>query len=94
MSDEKLREPRTYENPMCAQTSPSFFFLDDEDDDTINKETANFSYATALQICKMCEHSAECAEWGIRHEKWGVWGGLTPPQRATIRRTRKITLSE
>lgn len=94
MSTEKLRDPRTYETPLCAQTSPTFFFLDDDDDPTIPEEALNKSYATALEICRMCDHRTECAEWGIRHERWGVWGGLTPPQRVQIRRTRKITLSQ
>lgn len=88
----KLREPKNYENPLCAQTSPRFFFLDDADDDTIPQEIFQSTYAEAITICKMCEHRAECAEWGIRHETHGFWGGLNPKQRRDIRRSRRIAV--
>lgn len=89
---EKLREPREYENPVCAETSPNFFFLDDEDDETIPKEIFQSTYSEAISICKKCEHVSECAEWGIRHETHGFWGGLNPRQRRDIRRSRGITV--
>lgn len=85
-----LRQPRTYEEPLCAQTSPKFFYIDDDDDDTIPEESKTKSYAEAAMICKMCSHINECAEWGIRHELHGFWGGLSPAQRIEIRKRRKI----
>lgn len=90
----ELVNPRTFEQPLCAEVSPSFFFLDDLDDNTIDEATANTSYKVAVTICSSCEHISDCAEWGIRKEIWGVWGGLTPPQRRAIRRTRNITVRE
>lgn len=88
-----LRYPFTYENPLCAQTSPSFFFIDDDDDDTIPESMKQGSYNEALSICKTCSHVSECAEWGIRYEAHGFWGGLSPNQRRLIRKNRKITLN-
>lgn len=90
----KLVSPQNFENPLCAEVGTQFFFLDDDDDDTINPETANVSYNIALSICKKCIHISDCAEWGIRRERWGVWGGLTPYDRSQIRRKRNITLRE
>jgi hypothetical protein len=91
-SNEKLVNPKTFEDPLCAQVGYQFFYIDDEDDDTIPNAAKNVSYKTALQICNMCSHIVECAEWGIRNETWGVWGGLTPPTRVEIRKRRGITL--
>jgi len=36
----------------------------------------------------------ECAEWGIRNERFGIWGGLSAVERKRIRRQRGITLRE
>lgn len=90
----KLVDPRTFQKPLCAEVGYQFFYIDDADDDTIPEQSKNVSYKTAIEICKMCEHTAECAEWGIYKEHWGVWGGLTPPQRSSIRRTRNIIIGE
>jgi len=87
-----LPEPKKFEEPLCAQVGFQFFYIDDEDDDTVPEEMKNNSYKTAIEICKMCIHKTECAEWGIYREKWGVWGGLTPYDRVTIRKRFKITL--
>ena len=45
-------------------------------------------------ICGRCPHLQECAEWGIKKERYGIWGGLTAGQRNKIRRQRGIRLGE
>lgn len=90
----KLIRPETFENPLCAEIGTSFFYMDDDDDDTVDPASKNISYAIAIDTCKKCSHVNECAEWGIHREKWGVWGGLTPPQRVQIRRRHRLRLDE
>jgi len=46
------------------------------------------AYATAL--CRSCPLLGECAEWGILHERWGTWGGLTEDDRVAWRRLHHI----
>lgn len=46
----------------------------------------------AIQICKSCPLQQPCAEWGIKHELHGIWGGLTHTDRMKIRRERGITI--
>lgn len=86
-----LRLPRDYENPLCAEVSPTFFYIDDVDEQ--DSDTSQKTYNEAAEICKNCSHIEECAEWGIRNERHGFWGGLSPHDRIAIRRKRKITLS-
>jgi hypothetical protein len=43
-------------------------------------------------ICARCPQLAPCREWGIRHERLGVWGGLGSGDRIRIRRQRGIAL--
>ena len=88
-----IKHPKTFDAPLCAEVGTTFFYIDDDDDETINPEAANLSYQFAVSICSKCVHISDCAEWGVRKEKWGVWGGLTPPQRIEIRKKRKITLN-
>jgi hypothetical protein len=41
-------------------------------------------------ICNACPVQVPCREWGIRHEHFGVWGGLTERARRVERSRRGI----
>ena len=79
-----MREPREYEAPLCAQVGGDLWFPEVGGDTTIVLRAKN--------ICKLCTHRLECAEWGINNERHGVWGGLTAVERKNIRRKRNIIL--
>ena len=40
------------------------------------------------KICDGCPLMDACAEWGIAHEEFGFWGGLTPTERDVARKIR------
>ena len=43
----------------------------------------------AVRLCTGCPVITRCAETAIhRGEKYGIWGGMTPQQRAAERRAR------
>lgn len=44
----------------------------------------------AAQICGGCPVREPCAEWGIKHENYGIWGGLTGPQLDEVRRHMNV----
>jgi len=82
-----VREPREYENPLCAEVSGNFWFPDTQADiNAVQDATA------AKSICRRCSHRTECAEWGIRKEYYGIWGGLTLRERQVIRRQKGIRI--
>lgn len=89
MSD--IKPPWEFEDPKCAEVGTEIFFAKDRDEPGAHKVPAN-EYALAQSLCQRCPHKAECAEWGIRYETHGVWGGLTPQQRSRIRTKNKIQL--
>jgi len=33
------------------------------------------------RMCIECPAMQACLEWGLAHERYGVWGGTTPPMR-------------
>jgi WhiB family redox-sensing transcriptional regulator len=40
----------------------------------------------AVAVCQACPVQAECLQYALDHdERYGLWGGLTPPQRAQLR---------
>jgi WhiB family redox-sensing transcriptional regulator len=83
-----MREPREYENPLCAEVGGDLFFAEKENEGKLIR----LNIAAAKSICRRCQHTSECAEWAIRKERYGIWGGLTDSDRAAIRRKRNITL--
>lgn len=48
--------------------------------------------STLRRMCGGCPVLAECAEYGIKHEKYGFFGGLTESERKTIRGRKNIPL--
>lgn len=74
--------------PLCSETAPDIFFIDSEEGATPAEVYAGRKLAK--QICSGCPYRVECAEWAIdKGETLGVWGGLTPRERADIKRARR-----
>lgn len=82
-------KPWDFTNALCSQIGTEMFFIEDRDEKDL---TSLADYKFAINICNQCEHIADCAEWGVKHETYGVWGGLTPKQRRTARQKRNIIL--
>jgi len=85
-----MREPHEFEVPLCAQVGGDLFFPDQENEGKL----VRINIAAAKSICHSCQHITECAEWGIRKERHGIWGALTGHERNIIRRQRNIRLEE
>lgn len=84
-------KPWEFDQPLCAEVGTEIFFVDDKDDPRPKMKVLP-DYNSAKKICKSCVHRTECAEWGIKHEVFGVWGGLTPQERAIIRKSRRMNV--
>jgi hypothetical protein len=81
------KKPWEFDNPICAQIGIEPFYLDE---DTLPKTTDD--YSRGKKLCSSCDHQYDCADWGIYHERYGLWGGLTPEERALIRRRKNIVI--
>jgi hypothetical protein len=46
------------------------------------------------RMCIECPAMQACLEWGLAHERYGVWGGTTPPMRHKIRQRIGWDLTE
>ena len=79
-----MRDPGFYENPACASVGGDFWFPE--------KASDSGDIALAKSICGGCLHRTECAEWGIKNESFGIWGGLSQNARTRIRRKKNINI--
>lgn len=87
----ELKKPWTFEQPICREIGGEMFFAADLDDpDEIDSNISNVQ--EARKVCSSCMHQIDCAEWGIHHEKFGIWGGLSPRDLTQIRKNRNIVL--
>jgi len=48
--------------------------------------------AQAKRICANCPIIEQCREFGLNHERYGTWGGLSENERAQIRREQGISI--
>jgi len=84
-----LPAPWTFKNAVCKEIGGEIFFFGDVDDPD-HLDTNIVNTRLAKNICLSCEHVVECAEWGLHHEEFGVWGGLSSAELRDTRRKRNI----
>jgi hypothetical protein len=91
-----MRGPWAYENPSCASVGSDFWFPDRDAGDgpirTLNAQSEEVK--TAISVCNSCVHKIECRQWGLEHEHFGIWGGLTEGARRPFRRKLNIIVEE
>jgi hypothetical protein len=46
------------------------------------------------RVCGGCLVIEACGEWGLAHERYGIWGGMTPVMRDRERKKRKWGLTD
>lgn len=65
------------DRPVPCQNYPDMFFPD----------PANRSVdgRLAKNMCRECPIIRQCAEYGMKNEEFGIWGGLTPEDRRRLR---------
>ena len=68
----------------CLSTDPEAFF-----DDTFDP---NETRKLLRQICGTCPSLEPCRNWGIKHEHYGWWGGMSAAERRDFRRKYNIQL--
>jgi WhiB family redox-sensing transcriptional regulator len=91
-----MRGPWEYENPSCASVGGEFWFPERSLRDD---EITLFSYSSpevllAKSVCNSCIHKKECMQWGLEHERFGIWGGLTEGEREPIRKQLNMLVEE
>ena len=79
----RLHPPLWMEDAACGQIGPDLFF---------NPDSIKTHFTEARLICQRCPVTAACIQWGLQVDRdgggyrYGVYGGLTPDQRAALDR--------
>lgn len=84
---------RWQDQAACAEIGTALFLPDDDSgDDRWNSST----YTAGKRVCAGCPVRADCLEHAMAMEggsahqyRSGLWGGLTPNQRAQLARARR-----
>lgn len=80
-----MRVPSQFENPLCSEVDTELFFPE---------IGANDQASNAKKICGRCPHIAECLEWALHYERFGIWGGSSERDRRVIRAKLNIKVQE
>lgn len=74
--------PALFKLAKCAGLDTEVFYPPQEKFDLSEEK-----YITQ-RLCGNCPVKEACLEWGLVHERYGIWGGTTPYRRRFIRKAR------
>lgn len=69
------------EDAICRGLDPELFYAE-----------SGAAIMKAKSLCAACPVREKCLEWAIKREEFGVWGGTTARERASLRRERGLRL--
>ena len=70
----------------CRDMDSNLFYYEDQERGPA-KETR---IANAKAVCESCKVKKECLEFALQiNEQHGIWGGLTPEERQSVKRRRQ-----
>jgi WhiB family redox-sensing transcriptional regulator len=82
---------RWQDDALCREVGGEIFFPED-DETTVN----TYRYTDAKTVCAACTVRTACLDYAMAREggaahqyRGGLWGGLTPNQRAELAKTRR-----
>lgn len=86
------RLPRLVDEPddwerraLCAQVGGDLWFPNREAPDTDTDQLPGVSVKAAKEVCAKCPVRRPCLDAALaNHERWGVWGALTPRERQHV----------
>lgn len=77
----------------CADKPQDWWFPDGEQSDgrgRIKPTADRKAYARAKAVCDLCPVQAECLDYALPVERWGMWGGLMPNELSRLHAERMI----
>lgn len=81
-----LEQPEWQEDASCRQYDNTVFFGPDHGESELEKQARE---ARAKAICQTCPVLEPCLEFAMEtNQKYGIWGGLTDKERASLKRRR------
>ena len=79
--------PSWWDRANCAGTGPSLWFPELVAEGGAKRDATDL-YVEARKVCAGCEVREECLEVGMTEHFYGIFGGLTPKERRSLRSQR------
>jgi WhiB family redox-sensing transcriptional regulator len=84
-----MAEPSFFERAACRGKPEELFFAPE------SKGVSLHYYDRGKTICRDCQVRLTCLEYALEHnEKFGLWGGVGPRERARMRQQRQRNRQE
>ena len=84
--------PKFDDTQSCYGVETDLMYKDSEDLEGYSDWERKQLYTALKKICDNCYFVAECYNWALHHEAYGIWGGTTARQRGDERKRRGIKL--
>ena len=78
--------PWEFEDPSCKDIDTDIFYPE--------ATTNPVNLPMIKTMCNSCLHKADCLEWALHYEGFGIWAGTVEADRKRIRAKRNIVLKE
>lgn len=79
MTEPLIHVPQLPGSALCAQADPDLWFPE-----------KGGPIAAAKAVCNRCDVRTDCLRWALdNNERFGIWGGLSEPERQELRRRRR-----
>jgi len=77
--------------PACHGHNPELWFaVLRRDAKAPERRQAKFNSEKAIKICSSCESQAQCLDYAVKAEPFGIWGGTTEAERMYMRKILNI----
>ena len=74
------------EDAACRKNDNILFFGPDQGESELEKQSRELK---AKAVCQTCPVREQCLEFAMEtNQKYGIWGGLTDKERASLKRRR------
>ena len=77
-----MLDPRKWTKHGACVGTPLEWWFPEDIPDRVERTAAE---RQAKATCAGCPVRRECLLYGVRHERWGIWGGETGPERRELR---------
>lgn len=88
-SREHLADWRKLMEAMDERQTPCQSFPDAWFPDILDPTLSGMAFQ-AVQLCQQCPIIEQCREYGLKHETFGIWGGLNQYNRRNHKAGRKV----
>jgi hypothetical protein len=88
-SDDPMKTAKCVLFPATADYDP--WYNESDDPEAVDESEEAKKICNGTDDGRPCPLREQCLEFAVvNNERWGVWGGMTPDERAQVRKDRRV----